>query len=113
MNKEVTNIQWNPTDPEQYVIISCADGSSYYTADHVIFTASLGVLKDRHKSLFTPNLPTNKVKVIDTMGFGTLGKIFLEFEEPFWPAEDKDFVGYTFIWKDEDAEKLKNTDKEW
>ena len=28
-------------------------------------------------------------------GFGTLGKIFLEFEEPFWP---KDCEGINLIW---------------
>lgn len=92
--------------------VSCADGSSY-SADHVIFTASLGVLKDRHRTLFTPNLPADKIKAIDNIGFGTLGKFFLEFEEPFWPADNAKWVGYSYLWKDEDVSTILGTDKEW
>lgn len=112
LKKEVTNIKWNPEASDGVVTVTCADGSSY-EADHVIFTAPLGVLKDRHAALFTPNLPADKVKAIDNMGFGTLGKIFLEFDEPFWPANDDDWVGFILLWKDEEAKSLQGTDKEW
>lgn len=107
-NKEVTNINWN----SDKVALTCADGSTHI-ADHVIFTASLGVLKDRHQTLFTPSLPDYKIKAIENIGFGTLGKIFLEFSEPFWPTDVSDWVGYVFLWTAADLSVIEATDKEW
>lgn len=46
LNKEVVLIEW-PTDPEQLVTVSCKDGTKY-TANNVIVTVSLGVLKERY-----------------------------------------------------------------
>jgi len=109
LNKTVANIKWNSTEK---ALVKCADGSEYQ-ADHVIFTASLGVLKKNHEKLFTPQLPQKKVKAIESSGFGTLGKIFLEFDKPFWPADVADWVGYTFLWKAEDLQKVRGTDREW
>jgi spermine oxidase len=108
LGKEVKNIDWSG----ETIAIACVDGSSYL-ADHVIFTASLGVLKDRHATLFTPNLPENKVKAIESIGFGALGKIFIEFEETFWPATDAEWLGYAFLWSEEDINAVKGTDREW
>ncbi|KAJ0169673.1 hypothetical protein K1T71_014858 [Dendrolimus kikuchii] len=42
---EVTNIQW-PQDPEEKVKVTTKDGA-IYTADNVIVTVSLGVLKEK------------------------------------------------------------------
>lgn len=92
LNKEVSNIKWNDIDK---TIVSCVDGSTY-SADHVIFTGSLGVLKDRHATIFTPELPERKIKAIESLGFGAIGKIYLEFKEPFWPKEERWF-GYSFL----------------
>lgn len=106
----MTNINWSSRTGK--ILITCADGSSY-TADHVIFTASLGVLKDRHQTLFTPNLPAEKISAIESIGFGAIGKIYLEFEHPFWPMESSKWHGYYFLWKDEDLRTVEGTDKEW
>ena len=47
-------------------------------ADYVIFTPSLGVLKWAvSNSLFQPQLPLHKVNAIKSIGFGSVGKIFL------------------------------------
>jgi spermine oxidase len=108
LGKEVKNINWS----REKVAIACVNGSSY-VADHVIFTASLGVLKDRHATLFTPKLPDYKVKAIKTIGFGVLGKIFLEFDKPFWPLNDKFDLGYTFLWTQKDINAVKGTAREW
>ncbi|KAF5299812.1 hypothetical protein FQR65_LT09334 [Abscondita terminalis] len=54
LNKEVEHISWD----SDKVVVKCADGSSY-TADHVIVTVSLGVLKHQHNSLFSPKLPAD------------------------------------------------------
>ena len=46
--------------------------------DYVIFTPSAGVLKWAvTNSLFQPQLPLSKVNAIESVGFGTVGKIFL------------------------------------
>lgn len=94
------------------VEVTCEDGSTF-SADHIIITVSLGVLKNKHKTLFTPPLPEIKIKAIESMGFGTLGKIFLEFKKPFWPTSVKHWTGYNFLWARNDIESLRGTDKEW
>lgn len=60
-----------------------------YVADAVICTTPLGVLKrsvlgynDALK--FDPPLPDWKTKAISAMGYGSLNKIALMFEKPFW-----------------------------
>jgi spermine oxidase len=73
----------------------------------------LGVLKDRHQTLFTPQLPAKKVNAIKNIGFGTLGKVFLEFATPFWPTDPLVWVGYVFLWKDADKQSIASTDKAW
>lgn len=89
--------------------VICDDGSRT-SADFVIFTGSLGVLKQNHTTLFTPRLPARHITAIETLGYGTLGKIFLEFEKPFWP---NDWVGYSLLWSKSDIESLRGSDKEW
>lgn len=106
--KEVTNIKWQTSD--ENVQVECADGSTFL-ANHVIFTASLGVLKKRHESLFTPNLPSKKVLSIENIAFGAVGKIFLEFKEPFWPKDS--FIGYSFLWQDKHIQEAVASNKEW
>ena len=110
-NKKVTNINYNTNDVNSKALITCSDGSTY-EAKHVIFTPSLGVLKKYHETLFTPALPEQKVLAIKTWGFGTAGKVFLEFDEPFW-KEEEPFVGIEFLWLDEDKEEARVANREW
>ncbi|KAJ6636280.1 Peroxisomal N(1)-acetyl-spermine/spermidine oxidase [Pseudolycoriella hygida] len=107
-NKEVTNINWNVSE----AIAKCADGSEYQ-ADHVIVTVSLGFLKQNYKTLFTPQLPEKKVNAIENTGFGTLGKFFLEFEEPFWPTDIKNWTAYLMLWTKEDKYNITGSEREW
>lgn len=108
LNKEVTNIDWSGDK----ISVTCADGSSYQ-GDHVIFTASLGVLKDRHATLFTPKLPETKVNAIEHIAYGSLGKVFLEFTKGFWPYDDKEWLGYAFLWTEEEKAEVIGTGREW
>lgn len=62
-NKLVSKIEYAG---DGQVKIKTSDGSDY-TADYVIFTPSLGVLKANHKSLFEPNLPANKINAIEVI----------------------------------------------
>ena len=42
-------------------------------------------LQANHTKLFKPELPEAKISAIKSIGFGRSGKIFLEYEKPFWP----------------------------
>lgn len=74
-----------------------------YTADHVVVTVSLGVLKKNFSTLFTPELPSEKRTAIERIPMGAVGKIFLEFDEKFWEDE---WVGVSLLWKPEDLSQL-------
>lgn len=63
------------------VQIVCETNEVFYT-DHVICTIPLGVLKESPK-LFEPPLPEYKQESIRNLLFGTVDKIYLEFERPF------------------------------
>jgi spermine oxidase len=112
LNTKVTNIKINPKSGPKSVQVT-VEGGGKIMADHVIFTASLGVLKKHHKTLFTPSLPESNIKAIKYSGFGTLVKIFLEFDKPFWPSDVNIFVSYDFLWTREDIKALRGTDREW
>lgn len=64
------------------VIIRCKDGREY-EAQHVLATPALGYLK-KNLSLFSPPLPEILQQTLMCRGFGTLGKIFLEYEDKWW-----------------------------
>lgn len=52
--------------------------------DYVISTIPLGHLKAHAKHLFHPRLPQRKLEAINAFGFGSLLKIFLVYDKPFW-----------------------------
>ncbi|XP_061381830.1 uncharacterized protein LOC133319873 isoform X2 [Danaus plexippus] len=99
LNKEVKLIKW-PRDSSGDVEVTCADGS-VFTADNVIVTVSLGVLKERHQALFSPALPDDKVTAIEKIPIGVVGKIILSFSERWWPEK----AAYIFHWLKPDKEK--------
>lgn len=55
--------------------------------DSVLVTCSLGFLKSHHRTLFHPQLSLEKQEAIEKMGFGNNLKVFLEYEEPWWPMD--------------------------
>ncbi|XP_059802098.1 peroxisomal N(1)-acetyl-spermine/spermidine oxidase-like [Hypanus sabinus] len=106
------------------VVVECEDGKSI-PADHVIVTVPLGnvpfeihfpnklhrlathrfdpglntgFLKEHYKAFFYPPFLPSKTNSIQKMGFGTIDKIFLEFDEPFWEPE-YDLI--KLVWEDE------------
>ncbi|TFD33934.1 flavin monoamine oxidase family protein [Cryobacterium cryoconiti] len=56
------------------------------SADRVIVTVPLGVLKTKVME-FDPPLPFAHRGAIAALGMGTLDKIWLQFEEPFWDTD--------------------------
>lgn len=70
--------------------------------DHVIVTSSLGFLKEqlqleekKSRSFFGFCLPPEKTALITALGFGTIAKIFLHFERPFWREGER---GFQVLW---------------
>ncbi|MBI4882510.1 MAG: FAD-dependent oxidoreductase [Actinobacteria bacterium] len=55
-------------------------------ADRVVVTVPLGVLKSS-SIVFVPSLPTDKLEVIERIGFGLLDKVWFVFDEAFWTEE--------------------------
>lgn len=88
--------------------ISCDDGTEYF-ADHVICTVPLGVLKDCHKTLFEPQLPRYKQESLEHLLFGTVDKIFLEYDRPFL---NKDISEVMLLWNSID-EANASIEKTW
>ncbi|KXG53119.1 Winged helix-turn-helix transcription repressor DNA-binding [Penicillium griseofulvum] len=90
--KIVTDISYdtNGSNKRQKAVVQCEDGEKFM-ADHVIFTGSLGVLKQQ-KIKFEPPLPDWKRGAIDRLGFGIMNKVILVFKEPFWDTK-RDMFG--------------------
>ncbi|XP_022154643.1 probable polyamine oxidase 5 [Momordica charantia] len=111
LGKKVIKIEWQP-EPEgrnipndtqtdfRPVKLHFSDGSDM-SADHVIVTVSLGVLKagiqqrresdsdsDSDSGLFNPPLPSFKTEAISRLGFGVVNKLFLRLAPPAAGAED-------------------------
>ncbi|KAJ5476656.1 Winged helix-turn-helix transcription repressor DNA-binding [Penicillium sp. IBT 31633x] len=89
--KIVTDISYDTTgQKKQKAVVQCEDGEKLL-ADHVVFTGSLGVLKQQ-KIKFEPPLPDWKRGAIDRLGFGIMNKVVLVFQEPFWDTK-RDMFG--------------------
>ncbi|MCF6326357.1 MAG: FAD-dependent oxidoreductase [Devosiaceae bacterium] len=81
-SEKVTMVSHN----ENGVEITSSNGKA--TFDAVIVTLPLGVLK-KGVVTFKPALPEAKQQAIERLGMGTLDKLYLVFNEPFW---DKDIT---------------------
>ncbi|XP_051157743.1 spermine oxidase-like [Leptopilina boulardi] len=109
LNAEVSSIDYS--DPNGKVTVKTTNGDTH-TADHVIVTCSVGVLKDVHKSLFKPVLPEDKQKAIEGTGFGNAAKIYLSYDVPWWHEDMNN--GFGLFWLDKDLEMLeKDDEKKW
>lgn len=88
--KIVTDISYDANGNKKKAVIQCKDGEKFF-ADHVVFTGSLGVLKQQ-KIKFEPPLPDWKRGAINRLGFGIMNKVVLVFQEPFWDTK-RDMFG--------------------
>lgn len=104
LNKEVAHIKW-PHNSTASVEVLCKDGE-LYQADNVIVTVSLGVLKERHTTLFLPSLPQEKIQIIEKMSIGVMDKVILSFDKQWLPSG----TFFSFLWKGEDRRKVREED---
>lgn len=75
-NQRVTEIDYSND-------ITIYTDQGQFTADQVIVTLPIGVLKQEAVA-FTPTLPAEKLAAIDAMGSGLLDKLYLRFPTAFW-----------------------------
>lgn len=101
-NKNAQKIIYRTHAIDGQIKIECADGSRFM-ANHLICTVSLGVLKKRHLHLFEPILPTWKIMAIDGLTYGTVDKIYVEFEQPFWTDP---WNGLSILWKPDQLKEI-------
>ena len=89
--KVVTRIAYDPMDgPERTARVLCDDGE-VLEANQIVLTTPLGVLKS-DTIAFAPALPPWKLAPIERLGFGTLNKLILVYDKPFWNV-DQDMFG--------------------
>ncbi|KAG0341157.1 hypothetical protein BG004_006122 [Podila humilis] len=82
----VDGIEYNDTG------VSISTNKGIFTADIVLVTLPLGVLKSGSVT-FSPPLPLKKQLAIQRLGFGTMVKVIMYFPTCFWPV-DKHFINF-------------------
>ncbi|KAL2338719.1 hypothetical protein Fmac_013165 [Flemingia macrophylla] len=111
LGRRVTRIEWQPERHEPMnmengtcsrpVMLHFCDGSTM-SADHVIVTVSLGVLKaaihgdDSGMLTFHPRLPPFKAEAISRLGFGVVNKLFMQLS-PRHEKRDEHSKGFPFL----------------
>ncbi len=80
LGETVSAIDWAATP------VKVTTSKAVYTADRVIVTLPLGVLKAGTVK-FTPALPAAKRQAIKALGMGILNKCYLRFPHAFWPTD--------------------------
>ena len=106
LGKHVKSIRWTPSEERSIqdgspVSVVCSDGS-IFTADHVIVTVSLGILKEVCSpqtclpDFFHPHLPDSKVRAIQKLGFGMVHTVALDFPSPL--LQDPNCSKLSLVW---------------
>ena len=70
-------------------VVTITDNETYQS-DHIILTVPLSILQ-QGKILFNPTLPDYKQQAFSRISMGLFNKVFMEFEEKFWPG-NTDFL---------------------
>lgn len=83
----------NPNDQRDFIVV----------CDNVVCTMSLGYLKENINSFLEPVslISSEKRLAVSRLGFGTINKIFLFYEKPFWSPKLK---LVNMIWVPENAD---------
>lgn len=77
---------------DEVVKVSTSNGAAF-TADNLIVTVPLGVLKN-NKINFQPALPEYKQEAITSLSMGNVNKFLLVWERSFWDSQVH-YIGYT------------------
>ncbi|KAG1680079.1 Spermine oxidase [Nymphon striatum] len=107
LNHPVKKVSWaENSHANNETKIVCENGE-IYKAEHVILTIPLGCLKNCALQMFEPCLPEAQMLAIQNLGFGTVDKIFLEYEQCFLNRGINEIL---LLWDDADMD---NISKHW
>ncbi|XP_063709329.1 spermine oxidase-like [Culicoides brevitarsis] len=107
-NAKAKHINWNQDKPfVQYSFTDDTKATHNIEADYIIVTIPLGVLKHDREELFVHPLPEKKIQAIENLSFGTVNKVFLTFEEQWWPNGTLLYTLFT----EHDLQSLEPSDK--
>lgn len=87
-NQRVVDI--DAASVEDRVMVKTHQGLEY-EAKYVVVTVPVSVLRDNDIS-FTPKLPSSIRSAIDNTDVSRVGKVYFEFENPFWPVDLHKFI---------------------
>lgn len=119
LGKKVSKIEWRPEyelgitenghDGTRPVTLHFLDGTTL-SADHVIVTVSLGVLKagirdsdDSGMLKFNPPLPDYKIEAISGLGYGVVNKLFLQLSPDYSDFDQFPFLQFLFHQSDSEV----------
>jgi monoamine oxidase len=71
---------------------STLQNDDVFTTDKIVVALPLGILKNNNV-IFEPALTSEKISAINSLGIGTMNKVFLKFDQNFW-YEDAYFLQY-------------------
>lgn len=97
-NESVSRINWS----NGKIAIETTAGS-VYSADKVIVTIPLGVLKEKHETMFVPELPELNRLAITSLAVGHTTKIFIEYESNWWSLK---IAGVYMFWTQAEIDAL-------
>ncbi|XP_068206582.1 peroxisomal N(1)-acetyl-spermine/spermidine oxidase-like isoform X2 [Palaemon carinicauda] len=83
LSTPVCRITWNGIEQDK-VLVETKGRQSAYLADHVLVTASVGHLKERHGHLFRPALPEKLIKDLSGIELGVADKVQMGWPAPWW-----------------------------
>ena len=71
-----------------------------FICDNLICTMSLGCLKHSLSGLIEPNelISKDRLDSVAKFGFGTVNKIFLKYNQPFWAENLRNAVSINLVW---------------
>lgn len=111
LGRKVDRIEWRAgmengpgNRDDRPVTLHLSDGSTM-TADHVIVTVSLGVLKygiSEESRMFDPPLPRCKTSAISRLGYGVVNKVFLQLSPLY--GQENDFPLLQMVFHPSDSE---------
>ncbi len=82
----VTQIRWNAARVEVQT-----EAGTTYTAKQVVITLPLALLQ-QNAVAFEPELPDSKLSAIHGLGSGSITKLILKFDRPFWERKQEIFL---------------------
>ncbi len=90
--EEVNKIVWSNNK-----VTATTTNNEQFSAEKIILTIPISLLQKEQAIAFVPTI-TNKITVAGQIGFGSVIKVLIEFEQPFWQKVQKDAL---FFFSDE------------